>query len=478
MKELHLPWLEISILCPLVGAACAARIRDFETARKCCLGFSALTVLCTTGTWLDFEGLHATAADDRGHFLSFIFDREVLAVDQLSAPLLPLVSLIFFLTAIATLRTKVRRFSFPLSLVSEAIVLATYSCRAPWDVITLLAVGVVPPLLELHARGKSARVYGLHMGLFVALLVLGQTLVDFSTTAQEPETWAVLPLVLAVMIRSGLLPLHCWMADLFERATFGSALLFVTPMVGAYAAVRLVLPVAPEGALQAVALVALVTAFYGAGMALIQREARRFFCYLFLSNSALVLVGLDSVSPNGLTGGLCLWLSVGLSLSGLGLTLRALEARRGRVSMRDYQGLYEHTPNLAMCFGLTGLASVGFPGTFGFIGAELLVDGAVEAYPLVGITVVATAALNGIAIVQAFFRLFAGARYLSSVSLRIRGRERYAVLALAVLILIGGLIPQPIVASRSRAAEELLRERNGLPAEHGARARHDLAAKP
>ena len=398
-------------------------------------------------------------AGDRGHLLSRLARGEVLIVDQLSAPLLPLVALLYLLTTIATVRAKIRRFSFSLSLLSEALVLATYSCRIPWAVIALVSLGTVLPFFELRTRGKPTRVYCLHMGLCVALLVVGQLLVDRLGPHEHPSTLVLLPLIVAVMIRSGILPFHCWVADLFEHATFGAALLFVTPMVGAYAAVRLLLPVAPDSVMQTLGLVALVMALYGAGMALIQREARRFFCYMFLSNSALVLVGLCMVSPNGLTGGLCVWLSVGLSLAGLGLTLRALEARRGRLYMREFQGLYEHTPNLAMCFGLTGLAAVGFPGTFGFVGAEILVDGAVEAYPLVGIAVVLAAAINGIAIVQAFFRLFTGRHYASSVSLNIRGRERYAVLVLAGLILIGGFLPQPIVESRNLAAEELLHER-------------------
>jgi NADH-quinone oxidoreductase subunit M len=180
---------------------------------------------------------------------------------------------------------------------------------------------------------------------------------------------------------------------------------------------------------------------------------------LFLSHSALVFVGLWMVTPLGLTGALCVWLSVGLALGGFGLTLRALEARCGRLSLADFQGLYDHTPNLAMCFVLTGLASVGFPGTFGFVGGELLVDGAVVTYPYVGVAVVLAAALNGIAIVQAYFLLFTGRQYFSSVSLRIRVRERYAVLTLAALILIGGLVPQPGVASRQEAAESILKSR-------------------
>src|SRR5690606_21393752 len=173
-----------------------------------------------------------------------------------------------------------------------------------------------------------------------------------------------------VLLRSGIVPVHCWMTDLFEKAGFGTALLFVTPMVGAYAAVRLVLPIAPDWALRGLALISLFTAVYAAGMALVQREARRFFCYLFLSHSSLVLVGLETASPVGLTGALCVWLSVGLALSGFGLVLRSMEARTGRLSLADHHGMHEHTPMLAAFFLLTGLASVGFPGTFGFVGTE------------------------------------------------------------------------------------------------------------
>lgn len=152
-----------------------------------------------------------------------------------------------------------------------------------------------------------------------------------------------------------------------------------------------------------------------------------------------------------------------LSLGGFGLTLPALEARFGRLPLTDYRGLYEHSPRLAVCFLLTGLASVGLPGTLGFISTELLVDSAVEASPYVGIAVVTAAALNGIAVVRAYFLLFTGTRHLSTVSLGIGPRERIAVLALAALIFGGGLIPQPGVATRVRAAEEILEGRMNRP---------------
>src|SRR5439155_1028488 len=79
----------------------------------------------------------------------------------------------------ATLRTKVRRFSFGSMLVSEAILLATLACRQPWAIIALLAAGTIPPWRELNARNKPTRVFVIHMALFVGLLVAGQAIQSF-----------------------------------------------------------------------------------------------------------------------------------------------------------------------------------------------------------------------------------------------------------------------------------------------------------
>jgi len=474
MKDLHFPWLEACIVIPLIGAICMLRSGHEERSRKLAIAFSGLSFLCAVGAWIDFDIVGGGSADDCWHILSELLGIELFVIDAFSTPFLPMLALLFLLTTWATLPNQSHKFSYSRTLVSQSIVLATFTCREPWVIIALLAAGTVPPYLELRERGHSTRVYRLHMGLFVALMVLGWAAVTCSGPQAVHSAWAVAPLACAVFIRAGIVPFHCWMADLFEHATFGTALLFVTPISGAYLAVRLVLPIAPEGVLNAISLASLLTAVYAAGMALVQREARRFACYLFLSHSALVLVGLDLISPIGLTGALCVWLSVALGMGGFGLTLRALEARRGRLSLVGYQGLYGHTTSLAMCFVLTGLASIGFPGTFGFVGTELLIDGVVAAYPLIGIAVVLAAALNGIAVIRAYFLLFTGVSYVSSISLGIRARERYAVLTLAAIILAGGLLPQPGVASRYRAAEDLLSYRQQL-ARSGATPRGDHA---
>jgi NADH-quinone oxidoreductase subunit M len=458
MTELSsLPWLETAIAAPLVGALAVGRMRDPYRAARWGVRLTGLTMALAVAAGFAYASAAPRPAgvwDVQGRLFGF----SPFVLDGLNAPLLSVVALLYVLTAVATGRTKMRRMSVPWLLASEGLQLAAFGCSAPWVLIGLLAAGTVPPVVELSNRGRPVRVYVLHMGLFVGLLVLGWSFVDRSSGAGQ-SAWATVPLLLAVLVRCGVVPVHVWLTDWLEHATFGRAILFVAPLTGVYAAVRLVLPVAPDWVLRSIGWLSLATAVYAAGMATIQAEGRRFFAFLFLSHASLVLVGLELHTDISLTGSLWLWSSVILSLGGLGLTLRALEARVGRLPMTNYLGLYEHSPALAVCFLLTGLASVGFPGTAGYIAAEMLVGGAVEADVWVGLGVVAAAALNGIAVVRAYFLLFAGPPGGASVPLGITFRERFAVLTLTALIVGGGLVPQPGVASWHRAAEQIREQR-------------------
>lgn len=442
MTILSLPWAELCVALPLVGAAVVGRVRDPAAAGRLTLGVS-LAVLA--GSVMPWVAIRAGVPGGR-----------LFAVDVLTAPLLPLVALLHALTVLATARVKLNRMSLGGHLVAESFRLGVFAAapEAPWVLVVFLALGTLPPAVEVRRRGKSVRVYALHMGLFVGLLATGLAAVE----AGAAGVGAVL-LLGAVLVRSGTVPTHLWVADLFENATFGTALLFVAPLAGVYAALRLVLPVAPEWVLQGVGWLSLVTAVYAAGMAAVQDDARRFYAYLFLSHASLVLVGLELHTAVSLTGALCLWVSVALSLGGLGMTLRAVEARYGRLSLAGYRGLYDQSPSLAVGFLVTGLGSVGFPGTLGFVAAELLVDGAVAADVSVGVGLVVVAAVNGVAVLRAYFRLFTGSRHASTAPLGITARERAAVLVLAVLVVGGGLIPQALVASRYKAADLLLRQR-------------------
>jgi NADH-quinone oxidoreductase subunit M len=198
---------------------------------------------------------------------------------------------------------------------------------------------------------------------------------------------------------------------------------------------------------------------YGAALALVQTSARRACGYLFVSQSALVMAGLDCTSVGALAGGLLVWLSAGLAFAGLARCVLVLEARRGRLDLTRYHGGYERMPVLATAFLAMGLACTGFPGTLGFVGQELLVNGAIDAFPVMGFAVVAASALTGLAVVRMYFSLFCGRRLpLAHAELALGPKRREAwTFGVLVVALIGlGVAPRPLVDSRFAASEEIL----------------------
>jgi NADH-quinone oxidoreductase subunit M len=455
MTEMHLPWLEAAIGIPLLGAMiCRGRVP--REAWRISIVAASLTLLAALCAWEDFLTLHTFAAHDHWYFARRWLGDEMLVIDELSAPLLSLSALTYLMTIATTTRVKSSRYSFGAALCSLSLLMATLSSRESWLLVGLLAASVVPVDFDLRRRGEPVRAFRLHLGLFVALLVVGWGLVELS----GPSDLAAAVLTLAILIRSGVAPFHCWQTDLFERGGFGAAIQFCTPLVGVYAAMHFVFPIASQDWLRLIAIASMLTALYAAAMTIVQTDIRRFFSYLLLSQVALIMAGLEVSTPEGLAGALAMWLSAGLSLMGLGLVLRAIEARVGRVSLDRCHGLYAQIPGLALFYLLSGLATVGFPGTFGFFASELLLSGTVHAYPQVGLILILATALTGIAIFRSYLLIFAGRRKPTSVSIHSQWRERLCVITLSILLVGGGIYPQPAIVSRFEAAEHLFIERD------------------
>jgi NADH-quinone oxidoreductase subunit M len=376
-----------------------------------------------------------------------------LGVDALSAMLLPFAALLSVLLAAVAPRATLGASQVRRSLLAGLVVLAMLSCRDAVVLAALWTLSIAVTLGDLRAP-EHRRVFAVasrYLGLSVLLFWTG---VLVPADSEGLDALGVGLMFAALMVRKGIVPLHGWMPEMFDRGRLGGALAFSTPQVAAYVTAVLVLPRASAAMLTTIGVLSLLTAVYAAAMSLVQRDPRRAFGWLFMSQSALVMAGLDSSSLEGLTGALCLWISSGLALAGLGATLWVLEARRGRLPLDRLHGGHDGMPLLASSFLILGLASVGFPGTLGFVGGELLVDGAVEQFPHIGFAVVVAGALNGMCVLRMYFSLFCGAPHRASTHLL--ARERWAFAGLAVLLLVAGLFPRSIVESRTAAAHALM----------------------
>lgn len=455
-----LSWLEFSLLFTLGGAVWATLSKSLADARLRAWISSLLAFGFAVAAGLDFSYFGHFASGKGFRLFAFIFGPGVFAIDLLNAPLIPLIALLCLVIIAVTLKTRVRRFSFARTLMLEACLLFTFSAHDPWLLIVMLGVLALPQAHELYIRGRSGRVYAIHMIASMLLIAGGWLLLSTSLAQSEPWLLTGYGLVaVGIAIRAGFVPAHCWVIDIFENAAFGTALVTMAPLVAVYATARLLIPGAPPQILLFMAYAALGTALYTAAMSTIQSDARYFVCYFFLSLASLALAGMVLPLPLGVTAGLFLWLCIPISVMGLGLTIRSLEARTGRLSLREFKGLYAQTPTLAAFFLITGLAAVGFPGTLGFFGLEMLTDAASQSSKAFGIVVIASSALCGIAVLRVYSITFLGTTHQSTADLHIRRVELLSFLSLVILLVGGTLWPQPGVNSRQNAAEMILQLR-------------------
>ena len=390
---------------------------------------------------------------------------DIIRIDTLSAALLPFAAALWLLTVAVTPRASLDRRGLRRTSLATLITLASFLTESA-VVLLLLSVASVWTFLSAladPAHRHQRRVVAVYLGVSTLLFAIGvAVLVSPGVQNTAFETTAMWLIVVAALVRKGIVPFHAWVPEVFDHGRLGPAILFNAPQVGAYMTVALIVPRASPEMLRLIALLALGTAVYGAALALVQRSARRACGYLFMSQSALVMAGLDCTSVTALAGGLLVWLSAGLGFAGLARCVLVLEARRGRLDLTTYHGGYERMPVLAISFLTMGLACTGFPGTLGFVGQELLVDGAVDVFPVMGFAVVVASALTGLAVLRMYFSLFCGRSEMQvhpSLRLGLRPREAWTFVALVIALVGFGLVPRPLVDSRFDASDDILRLR-------------------
>src|SRR5262245_14284312 len=389
----------------------------------------------------------------------------VVRLNSLSTLLLPFAAGLWLLTVAVTPRAALDRGGLRRTAIATLITLGSFLTESA---VLLLLFSVASVWAFMSALGGAPhryqrRVVGVYLGLSMLLLAAGIALtIGPGVQGTAFETTGLWLIVVAALVRKGIVPFHAWLPEVFDHGRLGPAILFNAPQLGAYLTVVLIAPRASPDMLRVIAVLALTTAVYGAALALVQTSARRACGYLFMSQSALVMAGLDCTSVSALAGGLLVWLSAGIAFAGLARAVLVLEARRGRLDLTTYHGGYERMPMLAISFLAMGLACTGFPGTLGFVAQELLVDGAVDAFPVLGFAVVIASALTGLAVLRMYFSLFCGrptARHHSSLQLGLAGREAWTFVALIVTLIGLGLMPRPIVDSRFAASDDILRLR-------------------
>jgi NADH-quinone oxidoreductase subunit M len=149
--------------------------------------------------------------------------------------------------------------------------------------------------------------------------------------------------------------------------------------MGPYGFLRFSIPLLPEASrewLWVMAGLGLIAIIYGAVIALVQTDFRRLLAFSSISHLGFIMLGLFSLTYQGLQGSLLQMINLGFSTAGLFFMAGFLYNRTGSAELSAYGGLLRHVPLLSTFVLILGLASIGLPGTNGFIGEFLILLGA------------------------------------------------------------------------------------------------------
>jgi multicomponent Na+:H+ antiporter subunit D len=194
--------------------------------------------------------------------------------------------------------------------------------------------------------------------------------------------------MVGVGIKMAFFPLHMWLPNAYGFAPTASASLIAPLMtkVMVYVLIRLILTVFsvdfafvvlkmgdPMVWLSSLAIVA------GAVFALAQKNLKRMFCYIVVSEIGYMMGGVWLGNNAGMTGAILHILNDAIMTLCLFLCAGTIFYRTGGLDLDRLKGLFQKMPVTMACFVTVALSVIGVPPTCGFFSKWYLISGGLQA---------------------------------------------------------------------------------------------------
>ena len=334
-----------------------------------------------------------------------------LGVDGISVLFLPLTALVILLTLVFTPPAGGRsygRFYLTNIMLFEAINMGIFASLDLLSFFVFWELALIPSyfLIKLWGIGPqrhyAAIKYVMYMlvgsaPLLVGIILLNINFNDAVAAGQaaagngfdllvlmkvpvDPEIQTLLffLVVIGFAVKGPIPPFHTWMPTVLMEGPIGMAIFIVGLKLGVYGMLRFVIPLMPEASHQWYPLMTwlgVASILYAGAIALVQTNLRRVMAFASVSHVGLILLGLFSLNTQSMQGSLILMLHVGLTATALMFLTGALLWRPGSSELSAFGGISRHAPRLAACFVVWGIASIGMPGTSGFLGEFMVLLG-------------------------------------------------------------------------------------------------------
>ena len=501
------PVLSVVTFLPLVGAVFILLVRGEEAlvarnARYVALWTSLITFALSLFIWFGFK--RGTA--------DFQFLEEVewlpalglgyrMGLDGISMPFVLLSTLLTPICVLAsweaiTKRVKEYMIAF---LVLETLMVGMF-CSLDLVLFYVFFEGVlIPMFLIIGVWGGARRVYSAFkfflytlLGsvlMLIALLVIyfqtGTTsipeLIETLSLPREWQLWLWMAFFASFAVKVPMWPVHTWLPDSHvEAPTAGSVILAgVLLKMGGYGFLRFSLPLFPEASEFYTPLIftlSIIAIIYTSLVALAQEDMKKLIAYSSVAHMGFVTLGTFTLTQQGIEGAMFQMLSHGVVSAALFLIVGVVYDRLHTREIARYEGLADQMPKYALIFMIFMLASVGLPGTSGFVGEFLVIVGAFEVNAWVALLAASGMVLGAAYMLWLYRRAIFGVvrRADLKTMLDVNWREKLVFAPLIALVFWMGIYPSSFIDVMSPSVEKLIAD---YDADIAAAAARDVVAR-
>jgi NADH-quinone oxidoreductase subunit M len=365
-------------------------------------------------------------------------------------------------------------------LVMEMLMVGIF-CALDFIIFYVFFEGVlIPMFLIIGVWGGPRRVYSAFkfflytfLGSVVMLLAILAIYVQIGSTDitealqwhfdRGLQTWLWLAFFASFAVKVPMWPVHTWLPDAHvEAPTAGSVILAgVLLKMGGYGFIRFSLPMFPLASATLTPLIfalSVVAIIYTSLVALAQEDMKKLIAYSSVAHMGIVTMGTFTATAEGLQGAMVQMLSHGIVSAALFLIVGVVYDRLHTREISRYGGLADNMPKYATVFMVFMLASIGLPGTSGFVGEFLALIGTFKTNTLVAFLATTGMILSAAYMLYLYRRVVFGVITRSDVRamLDLNWREVAIFAPMIAIVLWMGVYPASFLRPMQPAIDQLV----------------------